>query len=110
MRIKEDRVVDYKNFLEVNSHDGYSMGVVNYMRRWAEMMEEMIDNGAGVAEAAAATEHAADTEGITGFMYGCAVQALSEFWEYGEILRVWHNRRYGHSGSGTVNPAILTVG
>lgn len=28
----------------------------------------------------------ADTEGITGFMYGCAVNILSHYWKYGEYL------------------------
>ena len=52
----------------------------------------------------------ADTEGITGFMYGCAVSILSKCWVYGEYLRKWHNKEYGYDGDGVVNPAIMTVG
>ena len=52
----------------------------------------------------------ADTEGITGFMYGCAVNILSRVWKYGDELRMWHNGKYDYQGEGTVNPAILTVG
>ena len=51
----------------------------------------------------------ADIEGITGFMYGCAVNTLSQLWKYGEELRKWHNKDYGYEGDGVVNPAILTV-
>ena len=51
----------------------------------------------------------ADTEGITGFMYGCAVNILSQCWEYGEVLRKWHNKEYDYEGDGVVNPAIMTV-
>ena len=51
-----------------------------------------------------------DIAGITGFMYGCAVNALSQLWEYGEELRKWHNKEYNYNGDGVVNPAILTVG
>lgn len=54
--------------------------------------------------------HEADTEGITGFMYGCAVNILSQCWEHGEELRKWHNKEYDYEGEGVVNPAILTVG
>lgn len=52
----------------------------------------------------------ADTEGITGFMYGCAVSILSQCWVYGEYLRKWHNKEYDYDGDGVVNPAIMTVG
>ncbi len=52
----------------------------------------------------------ADTEGITGFMYGCAVSILSQYWEYGEYLRKWHNKKYDYDGGGAVNPAVMTVG
>lgn len=51
----------------------------------------------------------ADTEGITGFMYGCAVSILSQCWEYGEYLRKWHNKKYDYDGDGAVNPAVITV-
>lgn len=56
------------------------------------------------------TSHDADTEGITGFMYGCAVNILAHVWEHGEELRRWHNGEYDYDGDGVVNPAILTVG
>lgn len=49
----------------------------------------------------------ADTEGITGFMYGCAVSILSQCWEYGEYLRKWHNKEYDYDGKGVVNPALM---
>ena len=52
----------------------------------------------------------ADEEGITGFMYGCAVNILSQCWEYGEYLRKWHNKEYNYDGDGVVNPAIMTIG
>jgi hypothetical protein len=48
--------------------------------------------------------------GITGFMYGCVIQALSRYWQFGEELRKWHNKEYNHEGEGVVNPAIITIG
>ena len=109
MKIKEGKVKDFKHFVEINSNDGYSYGVVKYMHRWADLMEAEMAKGKKLEDIAKKTSHDADKAGITGFMYGCAVQALSEFWEYGEELRQWHNGKYGHHGDGVVNPAILTV-
>ena len=56
------------------------------------MMEERIANGEKIEDIAKELSHKADTEGITGFMYGCAVSILLQCWEYGEELRRWHNR------------------
>ena len=110
MKIKATREHDYQIFAETNSKNGYSYGVVTYIQRWADMMESLILNeGLSVSEAATKTEHEADREGITGFMYGCAVNALSQLWEYGEELRKWHNKDYGYNGDGVVNPAILNI-
>lgn len=110
MKIKEGMEQEYKATVEVNSHDGYSAGVIRYMERWADMMEEAIEDGATIQEVAESTSHMADTDGITGFMYGCAVNYLSQFWVHGEDLRVWHNRKYKYEGDGIVNPAILIIG
>ena len=48
----------------------------------------------------------ADTEGIRGYMYGCAVDVLFRYWKYGEELRRWHNREYNYTGEGVANPAV----
>lgn len=110
MIIKNGKEKEYKKFIEINSKDIYSYGVVKYMIAWADLMEKHINSGEDIQMFAEATSHeAADTEGITGFMYGCAVHALSEFWEHGEELRKWHNSKYNYYGEGTVNPAILTT-
>lgn len=66
--------------------------------------------GDKIVDIADSTSREADTEGITGFMYGCAVNVLSQLWEYGEELRKWHNKEYNYEGDGVVNPAILTIG
>lgn len=100
----------WDEFVEVNSKDGYSMGVVEYARRWAKYMQSKINNGNQLIDIADTTSHEADIGGITGFMYGCAVNSLSQFWKYGEELRKWHNKEYNYEGDGCVNPAILTVG
>jgi hypothetical protein len=97
-----------------NNLDGYGHAVYTFAERWAALMEAEIERTGEPVKAI--TKNAdrlidkADTEGITGFMYGAAVGILSDCWEWGEILRKWHNKEYGYEGKGVVNPAILTVG
>lgn len=109
MKIKAGKEKDFEQFVKVNN-DPYSLGVVRYTERWAELMEKEIANGANLVDIAQRTSDEADTEGITGFMYGCAVSALSHLWEHGEELRKWHNKEYNYEGDGVVNPAIITIG
>lgn len=110
MKIKAGKEKEYEHFVEINSKDFYSLGVVNYMKRWADLMEKEIENGAKVIDIADKTSRIADTEGITGYMYGCAVSYLSLLWEYGDELKKWHNKEYNYEGDGVKNPAIITVG
>ena len=101
-----------------NNTDPYGSAVYIYAKRWANLMEEEIASGKSVSDIAEETSHRADTEGITGFMYGCAVSVLAGCWEWGEELRTWHNletqiNTEGEEANkkGTVlNPALLTVG
>jgi len=109
MKIKKEMKQDYATFRENNMKDGYSAGIIRYAERWYGMMEQEMENGATVAEAAERTNHSADTEGITGYMYGCAVQSLCQFWEHGEELRQWHNQQYCYNGDGIINPAIIKI-
>lgn len=103
---KED---EYAEYVKNNSKDGYSRGVVDYAEYWAKMMQVEISNGKSVREVADPCQNHLGFLGITGFMYGCAVKALSHFWKHGEDLRKWHNKEYGHEGDGVVNPAVLTI-
>ena len=110
MEFKDDESKKiWDNMVEVNSKDPYGMGVVKYARRWAKYMQKLIAEGKTVIEIADKASHDCDIEGITGFMYGCAVNALSQSWKYGEELRKWHNKEFGYEGDGVVNPAVLTV-
>lgn len=103
-------------FVAANT-DGYGGACVSYAERWARVMEGRIAQGATVAGCAKDASHLADTEGITGFMYGCAVSMLAEVWQHGEELRQWHNRdtQIGHEGDeankngGVLNPALLNI-
>ena len=73
-----------------NNQDSYGACAYRYCERWANLMEErMVD--APLEEIAKQASHDANTEGITGFQYGCAVSILAHVWEHGEQLRRWHN-------------------
>ncbi len=111
MEFKDDEAAKlWEQFVEVNSKDAYSNGVVTYARRWAKYMQHLMrKHNKSVIEIADKASHVSDIEGITGFMYGCAVNVLAQCWKYGEELRKWHNKDYGYEGDGVVNPAVLTV-
>lgn len=114
MKIQEGQEKVYKDWYDEND-DAYGRAAFTYAERWAEALEVEIDKNGGdakkaIIENADRLSHESDEEGITEFMYGCAVSILSHCWEYGEHLRKWHNKEDGYEGDGVVNPAIMTVG
>lgn len=100
-----------------NNTDPYGSGVYRFAESWANLMEKRLVDGKTVADVAQQASHDADTEGITGFMYGCAVNVLSQAWKHGEELRRWHNldTQIGTEGEkanesgGVLNPALLNI-
>lgn len=107
----------WKKTVEANT-DPYGACGIRYAERWADLMELKLAEGIKLADVANATSHEADTEGITGFMYGCAVSILAKVWDHGEELRRWHNleTQIGTEGEqanqsgGVLNPALLRIG
>lgn len=101
-----------------NNDDPYGFRVVQYAADWASFMEREMAKGSTVTDCAESTSREADTDGITGFMYGAAVSILSGAWEHGEELRRWHNKdtQIGDEGDqanesgGVLNPALLSIG
>lgn len=87
MKLKEGLEAQYREYVRINS-DGYSAMVVSFGENWANRMERRLETEAGGIEGMAReTSREADTDGITLFMYGCAVSALAHFWIHGEDLR-----------------------
>lgn len=112
LEFKDDEAkANWEKWVEINSKDGYSLGVVTYARRWAKYMQHLMSkHNKNLPQIADKASHVSDIEGITGFMYGCAVGMLSQCWKYGEELRRWHNKEWGQEDSdGVVNPAVLTI-
>jgi len=95
----------------------YGHRVITYAEDWANFMERDMAAGKTLEDCAEATSREADTDGITGFMYGAAVSTLAVVWIHGEALRRWHNlktqsrnegERANESG-GVLNPALLNI-
>lgn len=99
-----------------NNTDPYGKATIEYAERWARLMEGRIANGDTVENCAEEARHIADN-GITGFMYGCAVNILFQVWVHGDELRRWHNLDTQISDEGekanetgtVLNPAILNL-
>lgn len=106
MKVKDlKKYEDWKN----KNKDVYGSCIFSYAEKWANMMEKEIEKGVELSDIAEKLSHDADTEGITGFMYGAAVKVLSNYWIYGEELKKWHNKKYNYEGDGVVNPAIINI-
>lgn len=90
----EFSIKDVEQWQEMtSSKDFYAQGILRYAAQWANLMEYNIQQGnQTVADCADRTSHDADTEGITGFMYNMAVNALVRVWKYGDELMKWHNQ------------------
>lgn len=121
LRIDEKTYQEWKD-KQVDPDDpegsDYGLACFRYAEAWADLMEARMADGAELEDIAKQTSREADTEGITGFMYGMAVKILAHSWEHGERLRIWHNldtqiRDEGeraNEGGGVLNPAILKLG
>ena len=79
MQIKQGKKAAWQRHVKIND-DPYGKAYIDYTRAWAELMEKRIGDGERLEDIASSTSHEANTDGITGFMYGCAVSLLSELW------------------------------
>lgn len=106
------------NECKKNNTDPYGSAINEYAELWGRLMQARMHTGKSVSDVAKDASRDADTDGITGFMYGCAVNILSHVWNYGEDLRRWHNidTQIGTEGEkanesgGVLNPAIINIG
>ena len=113
MKILEGKEEYYTKFLD-NNKDEYGKAIIDFSIRWADCLEELINNSIEdpktiINNNAAETATIANSEGITGAMYCQAVLFLNYVWEYGSILNSWHNKFWGlnEDTEGTANPSVL---
>lgn len=90
MKLRTGTEQEYAEYKALQT-DAYSARIVSFSEDWANLMEDRMAKGEVIKDIARPTASEADTDGITGYMYGCAVRALSNFWVHGEALRLWHN-------------------
>lgn len=109
VRLELKNAAYWKESREANT-DSYGSAALDYAEGWAKLMQVEIAKGNRLIDIADTTSHELGFMGITGFMYGCAVNILSTCWIYGEELRKWHNKEYKYEGDGVVNPAVFTIG
>lgn len=110
--IHPEKADEYREYVAINSNEGYSRAVVDYAEAWAKLMQVEVAKGrTEISLIADECQRSLGYMGITGFQYGCVVQSLAHFWVFGEELRQWHNAIYNAppGTTGTVNPAILTI-
>jgi len=101
-----------------NNADPYGRAVYRFASEWATRMEQALATGESIETCAQRCCREADDEGITGFMYGCAVGILAGAWTHGEALRRWHNLKtqlgtegeQANASGGVLNPALLNIG
>ena len=121
MRCKSDEAsVLWQKTVEACSADGYSNAARKFTEAWADMMEQRLDADPTltVQDIAQSTSREADTQGITGAMYGWSVGCLAELWVYGEELRRWHNLNLSPTQGAmanekpgcVLNPAVVVIG
>ena len=108
--------VAWQEFVSKNQ-DSYGAGCVDYAQGWGRLMQARMAEGKPLAEIAEETSSLADVQGITGFMYGCAVAMLAKCWKHGEELRRRHNLKIqisnegekANESGGVLNPALLSL-
>ena len=113
MKIKDGLEEAYKKSIQIDKDkpiSGYVQAIIDYSNKWAELMEVAIEKGESFEDCAERTSYEADTEGITGNMYGNASAIICTYWVHGDSLKKWHNTKYGRpDAKGVVNPAIMCV-
>lgn len=71
---------------KANNTDGYGSAIFEYAEGWAKLMQAELSNGKVLGDVASKTSFEMDFMGISGFMYGAAVQILTKCWAHGKEL------------------------
>ena len=102
MNIKQGLEKEYAEYVAKND-DPYGRCAV----RAGESVMKLLDEGKTPEEA----EKGMYGHGLTGFLAGCAAQAVVHFHERGEEFNKFWNKSNGGTGDekGTINPAIVTI-
>lgn len=83
MRVKD---IEKYSYWKDKNKDEYSKEVLDYAKRWAELMEKEIDKGKEIKDIYDSCSVEADITGITGAMNFSAATVLIKCWVHGEEL------------------------
>lgn len=102
MNIKPELQKEYDEYVKKNN-DPYGKCAVDA----GESVMRLLDEGKTPEEA----EKGLYEHDLTGFLAGCAAQAIFHFHVRGEEFNKFWNKNNGGSGEekGTINPAIITL-
>jgi hypothetical protein len=95
MQILPGKEQEYATWKANNATDPYGARIFSYAEDWAESLEQAMQDRPSLTPAevialcADPLAQQADTDGITGFMYGGAVSVLRQEWVHGERLYAW---------------------
>lgn len=95
LNTKPGKEKEYSDWFDKNT-DSYSRRCFTFAEGWAEKIEDEISKMPPhasvidiITECADRTAREEDTDGITGFMYGCACSILEQEWKYGDEFKQW---------------------
>jgi len=90
MKIKKGQEQVYQDWYDKNP-DPYGNACFRYANNWAFILESKIKSGQKITkEIIEQVSHDADTEEITGFMFGVAKSILINCWEYGHMIEYYY--------------------
>lgn len=113
LEFKDERAkAIWKRWCKRNFRHRYTRCIVKFASCWGKHMQSIMNNPEKSLELIAhESSYASNINGITVYMYGCAVAILAECWKYGEQLRKYHNTQYGcPDAEGVINPAVICIG
>ena len=98
MKILNGKEQDYKNWYNNNSNP-CGRACFDFAEKWAKLMEKEIERSeySPIEVIDKRADNLSSTTGVkitTRFMYGAAVNILSQCWEYGKELKEWYDKNY----------------
>jgi len=88
---------NYDLCYNANCNDAYGRAILTFATRWADLMEAYImeTHDKDFHNFADKLSFQADEEGLTGYMFSCAVAFLRDCWIYGKELAAWDSAKWG---------------
>lgn len=93
MKIKQGKEEYYNRFVELNSKDSLSKMALEFIHKWANLMEKQLSEGKKIEDIADKAAIDAGIDNISGSMYEFACSTLYNCWDYGEELHSFYDAK-----------------